>query len=74
MYFSLPLNNLKPINYNKMLAELDIYRDTSRLESRYKKLVEKAYNFKYTNSSISDLAAYKAMRLLEKINRIKFGY
>jgi len=57
-----------------MLAELDIYRDTSRLESRYKKLVEKAYNFKYTNSTISDLAAYKAMRLLEKINRIKFGY
>ncbi len=57
-----------------MLAELDTYRGTSRLEARYKKLVEKAYNFKYTNSTISDLAAYKAMRLLEKINRIKFGY
>ncbi len=57
-----------------MPVTLDTYRDTSRLEARYKKLVEKAYNFKYTNSSISDLAAYKAMRLLEKINRIKFGY
>ena len=57
-----------------MLAELDTYRDTTRLESRYKKLVEKAYNFKFTNSTISDLAAYKAMRLLEKINRIKFRH
>ncbi|MDC3388592.1 Lacal_2735 family protein [Flavobacteriaceae bacterium] len=44
------------------------------LELRYKKLVEKAYNFKYTNSTISDFSAYQAMRLLEKINRIKFGY
>jgi len=57
-----------------MLATLDTYRDTTRLEERYKKLVEKAYNFKHTNSTLSDLAAYKAMRLLEKINRIKFGY
>ncbi|MGB0896660.1 MAG: Lacal_2735 family protein [Flavobacteriaceae bacterium] len=57
-----------------MPTTLDTYRDTSKLEERYKKLVEKAYNFKQTNSTLSDLAAFKAMKLLEKINRIKFGY
>lgn len=57
-----------------MPTTLNTYRDTSRLEARYKKLVEKAYNFKQTNSTLSDLAAFKAMKLLERINRIKFGY
>lgn len=57
-----------------MQTTLDTYRDTTRLEARYKKLVEKAYNFRQTNNTLSDLASYKAMRLLERINRIKFGY
>ena len=57
-----------------MQTTLDTYRDTTRLEARYKKLVEKAYNFKQTNSTLSDLEAFKAMKLLERINRIKFGY
>lgn len=57
-----------------MPTTLDTRIDTTRLETRYKKLVEKSYNFKQTNSTLSDLAAYKAMKLLERINRIKFGY
>ena len=57
-----------------MLPKTKNYSSTKDLELRYKKLVEKAYNFKYTNSTLSDISAYKAMRILEKINRIKFGY
>jgi hypothetical protein len=57
-----------------MLPKIKSKLKIKYLELRYKKLVEKAYNFKYTNSTISDLSAYQAMRILEKINRIKFGY
>ena len=56
-----------------MLATLDTYRDTTRLEARYKKLVEKAYNFKQTNSTLSDLAAFKAMKLLERLIELNSG-
>jgi len=56
-----------------MPTTLEIKHYTKRLEERYKRLVEKAYNFKYTDSGLSDLAAFKAARLLRKINRIKFG-
>ena len=56
-----------------MPTTLEIKSYTKRLEDRYKRLIEKAYNFRQTDSSLSDLASYKATRLLEKINRIKFG-
>ncbi len=49
-------------------------KNTEKLEKRYKKLTEKAYNFRFTNTAVSDTSAYKAMLLLERINRIKYGY
>ncbi len=57
-----------------MIPEIKNDSKTKKLELRFKQLVEEAYNFKHTNSSISDLSAYKAMLILRKINRIKFGY
>ena len=57
-----------------MLRKLKKNSKLKVLELRYKTLVEKAYNFKYTNNSLSDISEYKAMRILEEINRIKFGY
>lgn len=56
-----------------MPTTVEIKSYTKRLEERYKRLVEKAYNFKHTDSALSDLASFKATRLLQKINRIKFG-
>lgn len=56
-----------------MPTTLELKTYTQQLEEKYKRLLEKAYNFKYTDSSLSDFAAFKAKRLKEKINRIKFG-
>ncbi len=56
-----------------MTTAFEIDKNTTRLEIRYKKLIEKSYNFKQTNRNISNLASYKATRLLGRINKIKLG-
>lgn len=42
------------------------------LLSRYKTLVEQAYNFRQTDSALSDISEYKAIKLLHKLNKMKF--
>lgn len=44
----------------------------TKLDARYKELVEQAYNFKQTDSEISDLAEFHAMRLLNKLNTLRY--
>lgn len=39
---------------------------------RYKSLVEQAYNFRQTDSALSDFSEYKAIKLLHKMNKLKF--
>ena len=56
-----------------MPTSLEIKKYTGRLENQYKTLIEKAYNFKHVDSTISDWASYRATKLREKIQRIKFG-
>ena len=43
-----------------------------KLFKRYKQLVEQAYNFRQTDSALSDISEYKAIKLLNKINRLKY--
>jgi len=43
-----------------------------RLRQRYKELIEKAYNFRQTDSALSDISEYKAIKLLNKLNRLKY--
>jgi len=43
-----------------------------RLRQRYKELVEQAYNFRQTDSALSDISEYKAIKLLNKLNRLKY--
>ncbi len=43
-----------------------------KLDERYKELMEQAYNFRQTDSEISDLSEFKAMRLLNKLNALKY--
>ena len=52
------------------LYQLQIYR--KHLEERYLKLVEKSNDYKFIDESKSDYAAYKAMKLLDKINQVKY--
>lgn len=42
------------------------------LISRYKLLIEQAYNFRQTDSALSDISEYKAIKLLHKLNKMKF--
>jgi hypothetical protein len=43
-----------------------------KLDARYKELMEQAYNFRQTDSELSDLSEFKAMRLLNKLNALKY--
>ena len=44
----------------------------SFLESKYRKLVEEAYNLKYIDSSQSDILSYEALQLDQKIKFLRF--
>ncbi|KAB1155327.1 hypothetical protein F7018_12700 [Tenacibaculum aiptasiae] len=50
--------------------QLQRYRE--HLENRYRKLVERANDYKYEDECKSDRSAFKAMKVLEKLNRIKY--
>ncbi|MDY0780156.1 hypothetical protein [Tenacibaculum sp. IB213877] len=52
------------------LSQLTRYR--KHLEERYYKLIERSNEYKYIDEVQSDLASYKAMKILEKINRVKY--
>jgi len=42
------------------------------LKERYSELVEKSNDYRFEDESISDLAAFKAMKLLKKLNQISY--
>lgn len=43
-----------------------------KLSKRYKQLIEQAYNLRQTDSALSDVSEYRALKLLEKLNRLKY--
>lgn len=43
-----------------------------KLSKRYKRLVEQAYNLSQSDSALSDISEYKAIKLLNKLNRLKY--
>jgi hypothetical protein len=52
------------------LIQLSRYK--KHLEDRYQKLVERSNDYKYVDEIRSDRAAFKAMKILEKINRVNY--
>lgn len=52
----------------------DIKSHQIKLNKKYKKLIERAYNLRQTDASLSDLSEYKAIKLLNKINKLNFLY
>lgn len=42
------------------------------LKDRYIRLVEKSNNYRFEDEAKSDLAAFKAMKILEKINQVSY--
>lgn len=53
--------------YKKQLTKLK-----NRLQQQYSNLVEISNNYRFLDESISDLAAYRAMKLLQKLNRVSY--
>ncbi|AJR04661.1 Lacal_2735 family protein [Siansivirga zeaxanthinifaciens] len=49
-----------------------IKNDQEKLKARYKELIEQAYNFRQTDSALSDISEYKAIKLLYKLSRLKY--
>ncbi|WP_299889249.1 Lacal_2735 family protein [uncultured Lacinutrix sp.] len=43
-----------------------------KLNRRYKQLVEQAYNLRQTDHALSDDSEFKALKLLNKLNQLKF--
>lgn len=54
----------------KSLSEIKEHQ--VRLQSRYKYLIEQAYNVRQTDHALSDISEYKAIKLLNKLNRLKY--
>ncbi|WP_299680140.1 Lacal_2735 family protein [uncultured Tenacibaculum sp.] len=52
------------------LIQLSRYKQ--HLEERYLKLIEQSNDYRYVDEAKSDMAFYKAMKVLEKINRVKY--
>ncbi|AXO80015.1 Lacal_2735 family protein [Olleya aquimaris] len=44
----------------------------NKLNKRYKQLVEQAYNLRQTDHEASDVFAYKAIKILDKLNRLSY--
>ncbi|MFT5890598.1 MAG: hypothetical protein ACI9Y7_000691 [Dokdonia sp.] len=42
------------------------------LEKKHKRLIEEAYNVKYTDSSLSDVLTYEALQLDQKLKFLQF--
>ncbi len=52
------------------LQQLSRYR--KHLEDRYHRLVERSNDYKYIDEIKSDRAAFKAMKIRHKLNRINY--
>jgi len=50
----------------------EIKENQSKLYKQYKQLIEDAYNFRQTDSALSDILEYNALKLLDKLNRLKY--
>ncbi|WP_111308255.1 Lacal_2735 family protein [Confluentibacter sediminis] len=55
------------------MNRIDIIRNHEvKLHKRYKELVEEAYNLRQIDSALSDISEFKAIKLLNKLNRLKY--
>ncbi|MBJ6368750.1 Lacal_2735 family protein [Snuella sedimenti] len=55
------------------MSRIDVIKNNQkRLNKRYKELIEQAYNFRQTDSALSDISEFRAIKLLNKLNRLKY--
>ncbi len=46
----------------------------NKLNERYKELIEQAYNFRQTDSELSDFSEFRAMKLLNRLNTLRYFF
>lgn len=56
-----------------MKTEAKHKRYASFLENKYKRLVEEAYNIRYTDHSLSDILMYEALRIDQKMRFLQLS-
>jgi hypothetical protein len=49
-----------------------IRQEQNKLNERYKALIERAYNLRQTDHEASDVSAYQAVKLLNKMNKLNY--
>lgn len=49
-----------------------IKTNQEKLNKQYKQLIEQAYNMRQTDSALSDISEFKAIKLLNRLNRLKY--
>lgn len=52
------------------LQQLSLIKE--HLEQRYNRLVEKSNSYRFIDESVSDFAAFKAMKISEKLGQLKY--
>ena len=52
------------------LKQLKIYK--KHLKDRYNSLIETSNDYKFVDESKSDVAAFKALKVLEKLNKVNY--
>ncbi|MEO8932908.1 MAG: Lacal_2735 family protein [Xanthomarina sp.] len=55
-----------------MENSVKIKENQIKLLKKYKKLIEQAYNLRQTDCAMSDISEFKAIKLLNKLNRLKY--
>jgi len=59
-------------NQCDMLPITPLKKYKKHLKESYFRLLERANDYRFIDENKSDLAAFKAMKILEKINRIRY--
>lgn len=69
-------NILNILNCISILSTLnpksELLASRHQLLKRYKQLLEEAYNLRQTDSAQSDISEFKALQLLDEINKLRF--
>jgi len=55
-----------------MTKSSKIKEHQNKLQRQYKQLIEDAYNFRQTDAALSDISEFRALKLLDKLNKLNF--
>ena len=55
-----------------MASFAHIKKQKTRLQKQYKVLIEEAYNFRQTDHALSDISEFRALKLLDKLNKLSY--